>query len=357
MGNCFFYDGVTAQAHESYIKFENDFIYISFLNHSQKMISWDKNLVNDFYFNGNTLIIKYGDFPQQTLECTDKLASDFFDFLSYKGLTRKSKRFWLKNKTGFALISSVLFIGICFLAYFVFLPWIGEKSVKLIPLSVEVDLGNTISESILKSCTEEDSATYYANEFVSYLKTNSTYRIQINVIESDEINAFALPGGKIFIYSEIIKHLNTYEEFGALLGHEISHVNQQHSLKSICRTAASSMFIAAMFGDVTGVSAGIVDQANQFKQLNYSRELELEADNNGYDFMLQNKISPNGMIDLLILLKNETREMPDFMKYISTHPETDQRIKNIKSKKEVNEKYEDCVNLKVAFEKMKSHVD
>ncbi len=177
------------------------------------------------------------------------------------------------------------------------------------------------------------------------------------MIESEEINAFALPGGKIFVYSEIIKNLNTYEEFAALLGHEISHVSNQHSLKSICRTTASSLLIVCLFGDASGISSGILQQADQFKQLDYSRELETQADDKGYELMLQNKISPKGMLDLLNLLKEESKDMPDFMKYLSSHPETIERIKNIESKKDVSTRFDENQELKSLFEKMKSHLD
>ena len=112
-----------------------------------------------------------------------------------------------------------------------------------------------------------------------------------------------------------------------------------------------------MFGDVTGISSGILQQADQFKQLNYSRELETQADDKGYELMLQNKISPIGMVDLLNLLKDESKGMPDFMKYLSTHPETIERIKNIESKKEVKTQFDENQELKSIFGKIKYHLD
>ena len=73
--------------------------------------------------------------------------------------------------------------------------------------------------------------------------------------------------------------------------------------------------------------------------------------------MMENKISPKGMLGLLTILKNESEEMPDYMKYISTHPETEERLKNINSKKESKLVFTENVQLKRAFEKMKSHLD
>ena len=355
--HCLYFDGQTAQANECTIHIAADNLYIYFSNEPDKTIIWSRLNIKEFDLNGNQLIIKYGDFPQQTVECNGNNSVQFFEKLSEKSFSKKSKSFWLKNKGSVAIASCIAFVLICLGTYFILLPWVGEKSVSIIPKSAEIELGNSIAESILQTSTEEDSATYYTNLFVAKLKTNTSYSIQITVVESDEINAFALPGGRIFLYSEIIKKLKTYEELTALLGHEISHVSNQHSLKSICRTTASSLFIACLFGDVTGISSGIVQQADQFKQLNYSRELESQADDKGYELMLQNKISPQGMIDLLNLLKEESKDTPGFMKYLSTHPETVERIKNIESKKEVTSRFDENQELKYIFEKIKYHLD
>ena len=305
--NCFYFDGQTAKATECTIHIADDNLHIYFADEPDKTIIWSKINIKHFDLNGNQLIIKYGDFPQQTIECNGSKSSRFFDQLSERNLSKKSKSFWLKNKASVAITLCFVFVLMCLTTYFIVLPWVGEKSVAVIPKSAEIELGNSIAESILQSSTEEDSATYYTNLFVAKLKTNTSYSIQITVVESKEINAFALPGGRIFLYSEIVKSLNSYEELTALLGHEISHVSNQHSLKSICRTTASSLFIACMFGDVTGISSGILQQADQFKQLNYSRELETQADDKGYELMLQNKISPIGMVNLLNLLKDESK--------------------------------------------------
>lgn len=357
METCSYFDGKTAQSHECTIHVDTDNIYIYLTQQSNKTIIWNKKSIHDFQINGNHLVVKHGDYPHETIEYKGEKAISLYDNLSGGTIIKKSGSLWYKNQAALIVGLCVFFIGLGLLAFFVFLPWAGEKSATLIPKDVELSLGDNIAQSVLQTYTEEDSATYYANQFVAQLKTNSNYSIQITVIESDEINAFALPGGKIFVYSEIIKKMNSYEEFAALLGHEMSHVNHQHSLKSICRSAASSIFIAFLFGDVTGISTGILEQANEFSNLNYSRELETDADDSGYEVMIDNRISPKGMIDLLQMLQKESSEMPDLMKYFSTHPETQARIDNIKSKANINTKFPENTELKQLFNNMKSHLD
>lgn len=357
MEKCSYFDGLTAQAHECTIYIDAENVYVYLTQQHNKTIIWNKKSIKDFNLNGSILTIKYGDYPHQVIEYNGTQALSLFDQLSHNTILKKTESVWHKNKIAFVIGLCVFFVGLGVFAFFILLPWVGEKSVALIPKDVEQSLGDNIAQSVLQTYTEEDSATYYANRFVAQLKTNSSYSIQVTVIESDQINAFALPGGKIFVYSEIIKNMNSYEEFAALLGHEMSHVNHQHSLKSICRSAASSIFIAFLFGDVTGISTGILEQANEFSQLNYSRELETDADDSGYEVMLTNRISPKGMVDLLLMLQKESTEMPDLMKYFSTHPETQKRIDNIKHKAEVSKTFEENAELKRLFENMKANLD
>jgi len=358
MEESFYFDGRTSKSHQCKLHLSEEALYI-YLNSDKEeepesVLIWNRFEIKSYEYNGKVLYIKYGDFPSQSLEITGQLASNYFDELGKKSISKKSKGFWLKNKKKAIIYLLIGFIAFCLGSYFFILPWIGEKSIALIPKEVEIELGNSIAESIVQSNTELDSATFFANEFVSNLKIDNNYPLKITVIQSDEINAFALPGGRIFVYSSIIKKMKTYEEFTALLGHEMSHVSEQHSLKSIGRTIASSLFISLIFGDVSGISAGIIDQANQFKQLNYSRELETEADNKGFKFMLKNHVSPKGMVDLLTLLQKESGEEPSLMKYFSSHPETSERIKNIQNKKNRKVTFNENEKLALIFSHLKS---
>src|SRR6185436_227356 len=118
------------------------------------------------------------------------------------------------------------------------------------------------------------------------LKVDDTYPIRLHVVESDDINAFAMPGGKIFINTGILEKMDSYEELVALLGHEITHVTGRHSLKSICSNAAGSIVLSMMFGGMGGMASGLVSQINEFKNLDYSRDLETEADTEGLQLMI-----------------------------------------------------------------------
>ena len=98
-------------------------------------------------------------------------------------------------------------------------------------------------------------------------------------------------------------------------------------------TAAGGLLLSAFFGDMGGVSSWIVSKAGEFKQLEYSRELEMEADSAGLELMTQNNVDPQGMVRLLKLLQDESGSTPELMKYLSTHPDTESRIKSVQGNK------------------------
>jgi beta-barrel assembly-enhancing protease len=265
-------------------------------------------------------------------------------------LSQKRERQGLLSAKSIYLIVGVTFsvILLAVLLYVFVLPWASEKATVLVPVETEISLGESITENLTGESLTNDSVNYYLDKFVHRLKLNTTYPIKVKVILSPEINAFAIPGGNIFIYSGLLNKMESPEELVALIGHEVTHVTERHSLKSIFRSMASSLLFAVLFGD----ASGLVSQADQFKQLDYSRELETEADKNGLAIMLENKVQPDGMVKLLHILKKESEETPQLMKYLSTHPETEERIKSIEKLKTSRLEFEDDLELKSLFERI-----
>lgn len=324
-------NGQTAQQFECELVLSGESLYLYMQDGSKHLLIWDLRTIHSCYLNGSHLIIKNGGYPHETLECSGEIAREIYASWSQNNLVRKAEGLMFKKNHFLILTLCGAFLAICMFAYFWLLPWVGEHSAALVPVSMEIEMGEQLDAMITQGSVINDSATYYAGLFTKELNLDTDYPMNVRVIQSDEINAFALPGGRIVIYSGILKKMDTYEELVALLGHEVTHVTHRHSLRSILRTTASSLLIATLFGDVSGISAAVLEQADQFKQLDYSRDLETEADDNGLALMVQNKINPQGMVKLLELLKTEAVEMPAMMKYLSTHPETQARIDNVKA--------------------------
>lgn len=344
----------SAQSQASEVSLINGNLYIYLTESNNQLLIWNVKHIHACSFQGSTLIVFFGTEPYQTLELTGELALSVFNL--FHGISNENSFESTKKISRTLVWIIVVAISFFIFSWFYLIPWLGEKSAALIPIDVEIKMGEGIAANVSEGSLVNDSATYYANLFLNQLEKEDTYPISIEVLESKDINAIAAPGGKIIIYSAILEKMTSAEELAALLGHELTHINQRHSLKSICRALASNIVLSAMLGNAGGISSSILSQVDQFKSLNYSRELETEADLQGLHWMLANNINPNGMLKLLNILKETSEKEPGFMKYLSTHPETDERIRIVKEGITKDKVYSENQNLEHIFQCIKTHL-
>ncbi len=156
--------------------------------------------------------------------------------------------------------------------------------------------------------------------------------------DTHTINAFALPGGQIFITLGLLNKLQTEAQLAGVLSHEMGHVLERHAAQQMAKTQLGERFVSAVgvavsdpnhpgrFADATMV-AGVVDH---MVQLRYSRQDESEADQWGIKLMAQAGFDPNAMIEVMEILKASggKESMPEIFQ---THPNPDLRIQQIKT--------------------------
>lgn len=227
-------------------------------------------------------------------------------------------------------IIALIIIGILLGLYLWFIPWLGERIARGFSKETEISMGEQMYQSMIGQYKVDERKTAILNEFYKELRYDVGYPVTITVVESNEMNAFAMPGGHIVVYSTILEEMKTPEELAALLGHESSHIALRHSLRNIFRDLSRKMFLALLFGNDPGITAVVVDNANALKQLEYSRSLETEADNNGLQLMSRNNISLQGMIKLMQMLQKESGGA-ETASFLSTHPVFKDRIQNIEA--------------------------
>eukprot|EP00918_Siedleckia_nematoides_P061960 GHVU01135169.1.p1 GENE.GHVU01135169.1~~GHVU01135169.1.p1 ORF type:complete len:241 (+),score=14.92 GHVU01135169.1:204-926(+) len=131
---------------------------------------------------------------------------------------------------------AILIMGVIGLSYVYAIPWVAEKSVVLIPEEYDNKLGSSAWIGNENFVTIDSAKTKTLNEFAKQLNLQNTKPLKFKVVESNEINAFALPDGTIVVYTGILKKMKDYDELVGLLGHEASHVNNRHSMKMLSRT-------------------------------------------------------------------------------------------------------------------------
>jgi predicted Zn-dependent protease len=296
-------------------------------------IIWELNQIhpNDINDRGK-VILKYGDnFPYQYFE------SDAAGIMQSIRETYPSHRF-SKSTYGFVfkggakalVILAVVALAGLALAYFVVIPGIAEGFAAKMPQHWETEIGESSYAKMVDESTIDEEKTKLINQYFKQLNFKSTYDVKITVVNEDVVNAYALPGGRIVVYEGILKGMDSQEELAALLAHEFSHVQLRHSTRAIFRQLSNYLFISVLFGDASGITAVIVDNANNLKNLGFSRKLEQDADKNGLALLKQQHVNPQGMVDLFEELQKEEGEISENLKFLSTHPLTKERIAYIK---------------------------
>jgi predicted Zn-dependent protease len=210
------------------------------------------------------------------------------------------------------------------LGYFIVLPLLADSIANHFPVEYEISMGEDIYNKIIAESNIDSAKTESINHFFKNLTIESNYPIKITVVKDSVVNAFALPGGGIVVYDAILKNMQSPEELAALLSHEFSHVELKHATRNVFRSIAGYLFISVLFSDISGIASVVVENANQLRNLSYSRELEHEADENGLLILQKNNLSTDGMIALFLELKKQNSI--DVNEWISTHPDLDNRI-------------------------------
>lgn len=147
---------------------------------------------------------------------------------------------------------------------------------------------------------------------------------EIIVFDNDSFNAFALPGGKIGVFTGILDVADTPDALAAVIGHEIAHLTQDHVMERAKKRRRTEALVL-LGGAATGMRGEVRDAATIFRTLPYAREQETEADRVGLDYMAQAGFDPRAS---LMLWKNMSSqrgrdEVPEFL---STHPADDVRM-------------------------------
>lgn len=272
-----------------------------------------------------------------------------------KEMQAEQKKAWHQKSSGKEWIrNSLLFLGILgilFLLYLLIVPWLSQKLASKVSIKTEKQLGDAVYDALGLAGQEDTAKTYVLNEFFAAMEVPTAYNIQITVVNDNVVNAFALPGGRIVVYTALLKEITSYPELAALLSHEFTHINNKHSTKRIFRQLGSKVFLGLLFGRFGTVTSVVVNHADNLKSLTYSRSLEKEADQDGLAILTKRGIDPKGFTDLFNHLKEAApvNSMPEFL---GSHPDVDKRIAYIQETSQ-NATVKEDVQLKAIFEKLK----
>jgi predicted Zn-dependent protease len=212
------------------------------------------------------------------------------------------------------------------------------KGVNFYSLEKEIALGKGLAQEVERSSKliDDPIVTEYVNRVGQNLVRNSDARVPftIKVIDSDEVNAFALPGGFFYVNSGLILRAQEESELAGVMAHEISHVTARHGTKNA--TKGEMMQLATipliLLGPAGWAGYGLYEGLNiaiPLTYLKFSRDAEREADFLGLQYMYKAGYDPNSFVTFFERIQADEKRRPGTIpKVFSTHPPTPDRIES-----------------------------
>jgi len=210
------------------------------------------------------------------------------------------------------------------------------KGINFYSIEKEIALGKSLAQEVERSSKliDDPVVTEYVNRVGQNLVRNSDARVPftIKVIDSDEVNAFALPGGFFYVNSGLILRAQEESELAGVMAHEISHVTARHGTKNA--TKGEMMQLATiplmLLGPAGWAGYGLYEGLNiaiPLTYLKFSRDSEREADFLGLEYMYKAGYDPNAFVTFFERIQADEKRRPGTIpKVFSTHPPTPARI-------------------------------
>jgi predicted Zn-dependent protease len=210
------------------------------------------------------------------------------------------------------------------------------KGVNFYSLDKEIALGKSLAEQVEKQAKiiNDPVIAEYVNRVGQNLVRNSDAKVPftIKVIDSDEVNAFALPGGFFFVNSGLILAADNEAELAGVMAHEIAHVAARHGTRQATRGEIAQLgMIPLMLFSYGWTGYGLYEAASVLVPvafLKFSRGFESEADMLGLQYMYKTGYDPTAFVDFFEKIETLEKKKPGTVsKVFSTHPPTEDRIK------------------------------
>jgi predicted Zn-dependent protease len=237
--------------------------------------------------------------------------------------------------------------------------WLGGSQEK------EIQIGRQLSLEVEQSAKmiEDEMVTEYVNRVGQNIVLHSDAKIPftIKVIDSDEVNAFALPGGFFYVNKGLILAADNESELAGVMAHEIAHVAARHAMENAGKgqfigygILAGIIFTGGIAGSVLQNTAGIAQALAFFK---FSRGAEEEADKLGVQYLYAAGYDPTGMASMFEKLASQNRKKQGTLsKLFSTHPQSvERRDASLALVARFNEKEEYVISTS-EFQRVKAHL-
>jgi beta-barrel assembly-enhancing protease len=211
---------------------------------------------------------------------------------------------------------------------------IVDAVVRKIPMSVDTEIGRLFDEEMLKAndLPRDSEAAVAVAAIVRRLQAaqaGGPFACAVRVQKDPQVNAYALPGCRIVVYTGLLTKAESAEEAAGVLAHEIAHATRRHSLRQLIYAAGVLPLVDFMIGEPDAVT--VVRELGSLSRLRFTREQEEDADLVAFETVVAAKLSPQAMAALFDRLGQD--EEPN-RSFLSTHPASAERAEAIRKRAE-----------------------
>ncbi len=232
-------------------------------------------------------------------------------------MTSKTWRDLLLITAGFATIWVI----------FTYLPIFPNNSILSVSIDTEQEIGDKLVDNFINDNNSIDTINnstinLFIDSVFTHIRSNMeevSFDYTFIVIKNDQINAFAMPGGYIFIYSGLLEFCDTPEEFTSIIAHEIGHIENRHLITRLIKKLGIGILLSSDATVVGEVGKTAIETA-------FNRSQEREADRYAFSLLDKSGISPRVVATFFRKLEKKGLSYNKNFELLMTHPHHDKRI-------------------------------
>lgn len=218
-------------------------------------------------------------------------------------------------------------------------PITGEKQRVSLSVDQEITLGLQAAPELIQEMggeARDSKLNAYIDKVGNKILANteagkSPFKFEFYLLADNKtVNAFALPGGQVFITMGLYKLLKSEDQLAGILGHEIGHVINRHGSEHMAKQELTQQLVQATQVASGGYDQGMIAQyVGQMVNMKYGRDDEIESDKYGVKYLIESGYKPEAMIEVMEIL-NEAGGKNRSPEFLSSHPNPENRIQKIK---------------------------
>jgi len=271
--------------------------------------------------------LEYEEFPPEILEVADPEFQNNF-----------GKQFPDRNRFFSPALALLAVLIIPALIYWG-IPSASGLFARFVPVSIEKQLGQYVINELFPNrvICETDAGREALEKLVARLAPpDSDYEFQLEIIDSDWVNAIAFPGGKILIFRGLLEKSRSADAVAGVLAHEMQHVFQRHGTENLLNQVALSGLFKLLTVEANAIAETLFAGVRTLSLLKYTRELETEADALALQLLFEAKVDPVEMLSMFAVLQKHAPSLPESF---STHPEMSSRLETLETLLEQNPEF------------------